>query len=114
MSDPGDPLQKDIDAILDAVSSKKARRPSLGPVEWEALAQYISDLYRMSQANAARYEQLIKDNPGQLFLEMSAMTNRVTYAVVRHLAHVFRTGKGGPWNRRTPLPKADEYTPPTR
>lgn len=114
MSAAEDKLQADIDAILDAVQSKKAKRPALGPVEWEALAQYISDLYRMSEANAARYEQLIKDNPGQLFLEMSAMTNRITYAVVRHLAHVFRTGRGGPWNRRTPMPTADEYTPPTR
>jgi hypothetical protein len=114
MTDGEESLQDDVDAILNAVQSKRAKRPNLGPVEWEAMAQYVLDLYRMSEANAVRYEQLLSNHPGSAFLEMSVMTNRVTSGVVRHLANVFRTGKNGPWNRTTPLPKAAEYQPPPR
>lgn len=109
MPNDEDKLQRDIDDILNAVRSKRARRPNLGPVEWEALAQYISDLYRAHHANVLRFEQLMKDNPDQFYLQMSAMTLRVTLGVVKHLASVFRTGKNGPWNRTTPMPQADEY-----
>lgn len=109
MSAGEEALQRDIDAILSVTQSKKAVRPNLGPVEWEALASYISDLYRMSTANALRYQQLLKENPGAHFIEMSVMVNRVTNGVIRHLAHVFRTGKNGPWNRKTPMPEGDDY-----
>lgn len=104
-------LDEDVAAALEAAANRKAVRPNLGPHEWEQLAQYIADLYTVTAIRAVQGEQLVEKGLGGLYLANTILFQRVQGAVVKHLAHLFRTGKNGPWNVKTPMPKGEDYEP---